>query len=141
MRPAGHGGTSEQALCQLHLSFSGLSKSHAARLAAVGPAIPQRGKADFAIGLRLTLPFAAPPGEKLEIAFQGPWERYKRLKQITDSSAREEAHSRSVEFRLVVDFGRDMPRNDIQLKTIQDVLAQMNMGPVMVVAEPVYEIT
>jgi hypothetical protein len=49
-------------------------------------------------------------------------------------------HSWLVEFRLVVDFGRDVPRTDAQLKTIQDVLAQMNMGPVTVVAEPVYAV-
>jgi hypothetical protein len=129
------------ALRWLHLSFYGSSKSHADSLAAVGLAIPQMGKAEFAITLKLTIQFTPPPGEKFELEFQGQWDRYKRFKQITDAFAREEVHSRLVEFRLVVDFGRDVPRTDAQLKTIQDVLAQMNMGPVTVVAEPVYEAT
>lgn len=128
------------ALRRLWLSFSGLTKSHADSLAAVGLAIPQMGKADFGISLKLTIQFTPPPGEKFELEFQGQWDRYKRFKQITDAFAREEVHSRLVEFRLVVDFGRDVPRTDAQLKTIQDVLAQMNMGPVTVVAEPVYEV-
>jgi hypothetical protein len=43
-----------------------------------------------------------------------------------------------VDFKLIVEFGRDLPLNDMQLKTIQDVLTQMGMGPVQVVVEPVY---
>jgi hypothetical protein len=42
-----------------------------------------------------------------------------------------------VKFRLIVDFDRDA-LNDMQLKTIQDVLTQMGMGPVTLLAEPIY---
>ncbi len=40
---------------------------------------------------------------------------------------------------LIVDFGRDVALNDMQLKTIQDVLTQMGMGPVILLAEPIYD--
>lgn len=126
------------AVRRLRLSFYGSSKSHADSLAAVGLAIPQMGKAEFGIGLKLTIQFDPPPGEQFVLDFQGQWERYKRFKQITDAFAREEVHSLLVEFKLVVDFGRDVPRHDMQLKTIQDVLTQMGMGPITVIAEPVY---
>jgi len=126
------------AVRRLRLSFYGSSKSHADSLAAVGLAIPQMGKAEFGISLKLTIQFDPPPGEQFVLDFQGQWERYKRFKQITDSFAREEIHSLLVEFKLVVDFGRDVPRHDMQLKTIQDVLTQMGMGPITVITEPVY---
>lgn len=126
------------AVRRLQLSFYGSSKSHADSLAAVGLCIPQMGKADFGINLKLTVQFDPPPGEQFVLDFQGQWDRYKRFKQITDAFAREEVHSLLVEFKLVVDFSRAVPRNDMQLKTIQDVLTQMGMGPIAVMAEPVY---
>jgi hypothetical protein len=98
------------ALRRLHLSFSGFTKSHADSLAAVGLAIPQMGRAEFVITLKLTIQFDPPPGEQFALEFQGSWDRYKRLKQITDSFAREEVHSRLVEFRLLVDFGQGSSR-------------------------------
>jgi hypothetical protein len=122
----------------LQLGFYGSGKSQADSLAAVGLAIPQMGKADFGITLKLTVQFAPPPGEQFILDFQGKWDRYKRFKQVTDAFAREEGHSLLVDFKLIVEFGRDLPLNDMQLKTIQDVLTQMGMGPVQVVVEPVY---
>ncbi|MFQ5419298.1 MAG: hypothetical protein ACE5EY_02930, partial [Anaerolineae bacterium] len=127
------------ALRSLRLSFNGLTKSHADSLAAVGLAIPQMGKADFGIMLKLTIQFDPPPGEQFILDFQGKWDRYKRFKQITDAFAREDVHSLHIDFSLIADFGRDVPRNDMQLRTIQDVLTQMSMGPINVTAVPVYE--
>lgn len=126
------------ALRRLQLGFYGPSKSHADSLAAVGLAIPQMGKAEFGITLNLTIQFDPPPGEQFVLNFQGKWDRYKRFKQVTDAFAREEGHSLLVEFKLIVDFGRDVPLHDMQLKTIQDVLTQMGLGPVTVMTEPVY---
>ena len=126
------------ALRSLRLSFNGLTKSHADSLAAVGLAIPQMGKADFGIMLKLTIQFDPPPGEQFILDFQGKWNRYKRFKQITDAFAREDVHSLHIDFSLIADFGRDVPRNDMQLKTVQDVLTQMGMGPIRVTAVPVY---
>lgn len=126
------------ALRRLQLGFYGSGKSQADSLAAVGLAIPQMGKADFGINLKLTVQFDPPPGEQFILDFQGKWDRYKRFKQVTDAFAREEGHSLLVEFKLMVDFGRDAPLNDMQLKTIQDVLTQMGLGPVTVIVAPVY---
>ncbi len=126
------------ALRRLHLFVYGSSKSHADSLTAVGLAIPQMGKAEFGITLKLTIQFDPPPGEQFELTFQGKWDRYKRFKQVTDAFAREEVHSLLVNMRLIVDFGRDVPLDDMQLKTTQDVLVQMSLGPIRLLAEPVY---
>lgn len=125
------------AVRRLTLSFSGLSKGHADNMVAVGLAIPQMGKAEFGIILDLSIEFET-PGEKFVLNFQGKWDRYKRFKQVTDAFAREQPRSLFVTFKLIVDFGRDVPLPDEQLKIIQDVLTQMGMGPVTVTAEPIY---
>ncbi len=88
--------------------------------------------------LKLTIQFDPPPGEQFNLDFQGKWGRYKRFKQITNAFTRKDVHSRHIDFSLIADFGRDVPRNDMQLKTIQDVLTQMGMGPIHVTAVPVY---
>ena len=130
------------ALRRLQLSIYGSGKSDADSLAAVGLAIPQMGKADFGIALTLSIQFdpqvAGRESERFDLSFQGQWDRYKRFKQVTDAFAREDVHSILVDMKLIVDFGRDMPLNDIQLRTISDVLTQMGMGPIKLMAEPVY---
>jgi hypothetical protein len=126
------------ALRRLELSFSGFNKSDADSLAAIGLAIPQLGKAAFGITLQLDIQFDPPPGQQFTLSFQGTWERYKRFKQISDSFAREDVHSRKIDFTLIVDFGRDVPLGDGQLKDAQAVLTQMNMGPIHLSAVSVY---
>jgi hypothetical protein len=126
------------ALQGLKLHFEGIGRGMADNLAAIGLAIPQMGKAEFGINLRLSIAFEPPPGERFELDFRGKWDRYKRFKQITDAFAREEVHSLHIDFTLLADFGRDVALGDLQLKTIQDVLTQMGMGPVKLDATPVY---
>lgn len=129
------------ALRRLQLKLYGSSKGHANSLQVAGLAIPQLGKAEFGINLRLVIQFDPPPGEELQLEFKGYWDRYKRFKQITDAFAREDVHSLLIDFTLTIDFGRDVPLNDDQLKTMRDVLAQLNMGPITLTAEPVYQET
>lgn len=126
------------ALQRITLHFHGLERSRAQDLAAVGLAIPQVGKANFQIELSLSIHFG--PGESLEVRFQGGWERYKRLKQVTDGFAREDGlDSLNVTMRLDMTFEDSLPLSDPQLASIQEILAQMNMGPIQLEALPVYE--
>ncbi|MGH2538587.1 MAG: ATP-binding protein [Candidatus Promineifilaceae bacterium] len=127
------------ALQRLQLHFEGLGRGEADNLAAVGLAIPQMGKADFGVNLRLSIAFEPPPGEQFSLDFQGKWDRYKRFKQTTDAFAREDVHSLNIHFTLTADFGRRVPLGDMQLKTIQEVLTQMGMGPISLTAIPVYD--
>ena len=85
---------------------------------------------------------SGPPAQ----AFQQIWDRceehdviaLRRLQLGFYGSGKSQADSLLVEFKLIVDFGQDVPRHDMQIKTIQDVLTQMGMGPVHVMAEPIY---
>ena len=128
------------AIRRLQISFQGIERGRANDLAAVGLAIPQMGKAKFGIKLKLAVQFGSPPDEYLELDFQGGWDRYKRLKQVSDAFAREKEGQINVDMRLIVDFERDVALDDLQqLGAIQDVLTQMEMGPIQVQAEPVYQ--
>jgi hypothetical protein len=126
------------AIRRLQIQFQGIEKGRANDLAAIGLAIPQMGKAQFGVKLILAVQFGGAPDEYVEVNFQGDWDRYKRLKQVSDAFAREDDSTINVEFRLVVDFNRDVALQDRQLGDIQDVLTQMEMGPIRLEAEPVY---
>lgn len=127
------------AIRRLQIGFQGIEKGRANDLAAIGLAIPQMGKAEFGIQLKLAVQFGGSPDEYLDLRFQGAWDRYKRLKQVTDAFAREKESGINVDFRLIVDFERAVPLDDTQqLGAIRDVLTQMEMGPIRVEAEPVY---
>ena len=127
------------AIRRLTLSFQGINRSQADSLVAIGLAIPQLGKAQFGITLRLDVQFGAPPGgERFELRFQGEWDRYKRIKPVTDAFVREDVHSMSIDCRLIVDFGRDTSLDDPQVATMRDVLVQIAMGPLQLIADVVY---
>ncbi len=126
------------AIRRLKIGFDGIDKGRANDLAAMGLAIPQMGKAQFGVQLTLVVQFGGAPDEYLELKFQGDWERYKRLKQVGDAFAREADSQINVKFLLVVDFEREVPLADAQLGAVQDVLTQMEMGPIRLEAEPVY---
>lgn len=126
------------AIRRLRVAFHGIDKGRANDLSAMGLAIPQMGKARFGIQLKLAVQFGGTPDEYVEIDFQGDWDRYKRLKQVSDAFAREEDSQINVTFRLAVDMEREVPLADAQLGSIQDVLTQMEMGPISIEAEPVY---
>jgi hypothetical protein len=127
------------ALLRLRIRFQGMEKGRASDLSAIGLAIPQMGKAQFGIKLKLAVQFGGAPGEYVELDFQGDWDRYKRLKQVSDAFAREKSSLIKVDFDLFCDFERDVPLDDAQLGVIQDVLTQMEMGPIRLEAEPVYQ--
>lgn len=127
-------------LRRLTLSFQGITRSAADNMVAVGLAIPQMGRARYGIALKLDIQFGAPPaGEHFHLHFQGDWDRYKRLKSVTDAFAREDVHSLNLEFRLVVDFERDLPLADPQIGSLRDVLVQMLTSPLKLEIEPVYQ--
>ena len=127
-------------LRRLTLSFQGISRNLAESLVAVGLAIPQMGKARYGIALKLDIQFGAPlGGDRFRLDFQGDWDRYKRLKGVTDAFAREDVHSLSIDFRLAVDFERELALTDQQVATMRDVLAQMLTSPLKLEAEPVYQ--
>lgn len=127
-------------LRRLQLSFQGIEQGRVTDLKAMGLSIPQMGKADFGIKLKLTVQFDGQNDSYLQIDFQGDWNRYKRLKQISDAFAGEGSSSH-IEFRLISEFERDLPPAAPELGLIRDVLEQMSLGTILLEAEAIYEST
>jgi len=67
------------------------------------------GQGEFGIQLKLTLQFGSLPPQHLTVDFQGDWDRYKRLKQVTDAFAREPDSQIHVDLTLVVNPGGTSP--------------------------------
>jgi hypothetical protein len=129
------------AIRRLLIRFQGIEKGRANDLAAVGLAIPQMGKAEFGITLKLTVQWGQPVGGYLELEFQGDWDRYRQMRKVCEDFAREQGSQINAKFELVVDFDRDIALDNTagqQLIDIQAVLTQMEMGPIEVEAELVY---
>ncbi len=125
-------------LRRLQLAFQGIEQGRVTDLRAIGLSIPQMGKADFGIKLKLIIQFDEQADKYFNLEFQDNWNRYKRLKQITDAFAGE-GSTINVDFRLVAKFEADLSPTAPELGTIRDVLEQMNMGTIQLEAEAVYE--
>jgi hypothetical protein len=127
-------------LRRLQLAFHGIEQSRVKDLKAIGLSIPQMGKATFGVRLKLILQFDNQPDKYFDLNFQGDWDRYKRLKQITDTFAGE-ASTINVDFRLVAEFDADLSPSAPELGVVRDVLEQMGLGIIQLEAEAVYEST
>ena len=127
------------ALHRLELAFRGIEAGRANDLVAMGLAIPQMGKATFGIQLNLIVEFGDGANEQVTIKFQGGWERYQRIKQVSDALVKDKKlRSLNVEFRLVVDFDGDLALGDRQFGDMRDALTNMGVSTLDVSATPVY---
>lgn len=132
-----HGAT---ALTRLEIAFQGIEPDRATDLIAMGLVIPQLGKATLGIGLDLIVEFDEMPAESVHVRFQGGWDRYQRLKQVTDALVRDKGlKSLRVNFRLIVDFDPPKTLDDHQLIDVRDALTAMSVSTVELAAMPVYE--
>ena len=123
------------AIERLSLRITGIESSRATDLAAMGLVIPQLGKAKSTIGMKLLLEFN--PGEGVQINFQGGWERYQRLKQVSDALARDkERRQINLDFTLTVEFDDGLPLSDGQLGQLRDTLDSMGVGVLELTAQP-----
>jgi len=122
-------------LNRLTLTISGGGKQGAADLHAVGLAIPQFGRGRFTISQKLTSSFAgrspAEGGsrETFEVTFKGGWERYKRIKALTDALAAE-AEELSIQLQVMMEMEGGLDVNSVDFCTIRDVLATLDVGKI-----------
>lgn len=122
-------------LVRLTLHLEGTGKAAASDLRALGLAIPQLGKGQFQLQQNFGAEFA---GEQLSVTFTGGWDRYKRLKTLTESFG-QEASKLNVRTKLQVDFSDGLPVEGDQLRTIREVFASLDMGKIVLDAEPARE--
>lgn len=123
-------------LRQISVSLESASPQEANELRALGLAIPQMGKGDFWIAQTLAAEFGG--GEQIQVTFQGGWERYKRLKPVTEAFALE-SNRLSARITLRVDFAQGLDVRGEQFRTISEVCAQLDLGHITVRAEPFNE--
>ena len=120
----------------LLVRFDGSGATGARELKSLGLAIPQMGKGTYRVEQNLTSEFG--DDESLTVGFKGSWDRYKRLKQVTDAFAGE-AKKLQVGVALRVDFADGLEVTGPQFSTMRDVLAGLELGRVVLDAEALAE--
>jgi len=100
---------------------------------ALGIAIPQLGKGKFSIEQEMSAEFGE--NEQFTVSFQGTWNRYRRLKSVTDQFS-QEAQSLFVRTTLRAEFPEGLPVGGPQFQTIRDIIAQLIKGKILLEAEP-----
>jgi hypothetical protein len=81
----------------------------------------------------LTLEFEG--GESFRVKFSGSWERYKRIKSVTDQLS-QEATNASCRMAVRAEFDEGLSIAGDQFQTIRDVLDSLGMGKVYVDGQP-----
>lgn len=120
-------------LARLFIRVEGMGKDAARDIRSLGLAIPQMGKAQYQLDQRLVLEFEG--GEKFQVEFSGSWDRYKRIKSITDQLS-QEASNASCRMAVRADFEAGLSVAGDQFQTIRDVLDSLGMGKVFVDGQP-----
>ena len=120
-------------LSRLFIRIEGMGKDAAKDVRSLGLAIPQMGKTQLQVDQRLVLEFGA--GEKFELTFAGSWDRYKRIKQVTDALS-QEASNASVRMGVRADFDGGLAPDSDQFQTIRDVLVNLGIGKILVDGQP-----
>jgi hypothetical protein len=124
-------------LRRVSVRVEGLGKDAAKDARSLGLAIPQIGKAVVSLEQKMVLEFGA--GEKFSIDFTGPWDRYKRIKTLTDVLS-QEASNASVKLVLRAEFeGAGLDVAGVQFQTMRDVFNSLNMGRISLEGEPATE--
>ena len=126
-----------------------MGKQGAADSRALGLAIPQLGKGRFTVEQQFIAAFgnvgqvSKPAGsvsrlaesESFELTFKGGWDRYKRIKNLTDAFG-QEADELKVMMRVNAEFDSGLEVSGQQFQTIRDVLVTLEVGKVIVEAVP-----
>lgn len=122
-----------KALARLFIRVEGMGKDAARDVRSLGLAVPQMGKAQYQVDQRLVLEFDG--GEKFEVKFAGSWDRYKRIKSVTDALS-QEASNASVQMAVRAEFEGGLSIEGDQFQTIRDVLDSLGLGKILVDGQP-----
>ncbi|GAB4547126.1 MAG: DUF499 domain-containing protein [Anaerolineae bacterium] len=120
-------------LARLSVHIEGQGKDGATEARSLGLAIPQLGRGDYHLEQSFNAEFGE--DESLSLTFKGGWDRYKRLKQITDSFG-QEANKLLVRTRLRADFAGGLEVTSDQFQTILEVFTTLGFGHMVLDAEP-----
>ena len=126
-------------LSHLYIKIEGANKSAAQDMRSIGLAIPQFGKGKYTIQQTLIATFGkAQESESFHLEFSGGWERYKRLKQLTDAFG-QEADEIKLALRLGAKFDGGLEAGGQDFLNIRDILATLEVGKIQIEAVPAPE--
>lgn len=120
----------------LLVSASGEGPDGAKELKSLGLAIPQLGKGSYSLNLALACEYG--DGQSFTVDFKGGWDRYKRLKQVTDAFAGE-ASRLTMRAVLRAEFPDGLEAGGDQFETIMKVFSDLHVGKITLQAEPMKE--
>ncbi|MBM4430560.1 MAG: ATP-binding protein [Chloroflexi bacterium] len=120
-------------LSRLFVRIEGEGREGATEARAMGLAIPQLGKGQFRVEQSFNAEFGE--AESLSLAFNGAWDRYKRVKQLTDAFG-QEASKLLARTTLRADFPDGLAVDSDQFQTIHEVFTTLGFGHTVLDAEP-----
>jgi len=120
-------------LRRLFVHIEGQGKEGATEARALGLAIPQLGKGQYHVEQTFNAEFGE--DESLSLTFAGGWDRYKRMKQVTDAFG-QEASKLLVRTTLRADFPEGLAIGSDQFQTIHEVFTTLGFGRMVLDAEP-----
>lgn len=124
---------------RLFIRCEGVGKEGAADARALGLAVPQLGKGAYHIEQAMSAEFGeAADAEKFSLTFVGSWDRYKRVKQLTDAFG-QEASKVNVRAVLRATFEDGLAIDSDQFATMRDVFSSLGMGKLSIDAEEAEE--
>ncbi|MCL4299782.1 MAG: DUF499 domain-containing protein [Anaerolineae bacterium] len=123
-------------LARLFMRIEGQGKDGADEARSLGLAIPQLGKGNFYLEQTFNAEFSST--ETISVSFTGGWDRYKRLKQVTDAFG-QEASKLIVRTTLRIDFPEGLAVAAGQFQTIHEVFTTLSFGRMVLDAEPFSE--
>lgn len=126
-------------LGKLIIHIDGSSKQTAADMRSLGLAIPQFGKARFTIQQSLAATFGkVAPADAIDLKFAGGWERYKRLKSLTDAFG-QEADEVKIALRVTAEFEPGLEAAGKEFAAIRDILTTLEVGKIQLDVIPIVE--
>jgi len=123
-----------EALGRITFTLEGNSSETASDLKRLGLAIPQMGKGQVSIKAKLIATFTQSPNdETFTMDFKGGWDRYKRIKDVAESMARE-ASQLNIQIMITLRFPDGLPLHGEALSSMRDVLSSLGLGTMTVEA-------
>lgn len=124
-------------LSRVILAISGTGKQAAGDLRAVGLAIPQFGKGKFLLDQEIIASFGK-GNDTFHLNFKGSWDRYKRIKILTDAFA-QEADEFKLNLHVGIEYEGGLEVNSSDYLTMRDVLATLEVGNINLEVFPLKE--
>lgn len=116
----------------LTIHCEGVGKDAAADGRALGLAIPQLGKGSFRVEQTMSAEFdTGDVRETFSLMFQGAWDRYKRVKQLTDAFG-QEASKLNLKTVLRATFPEGLDVESDQYHAIRDIFTTLDLGKLIV---------